>query len=102
MRLVAGGVTGTQWDDVMFQLARWLLRHLNDPRLVLWIAERGGQLQEQWIRQIEHRLDELARLERDGKTSDLDGIRAHAPSAIPEPLMRILWRLLLSGRVKSS
>jgi len=101
MRLVAGAVAGTQWDDVMSQLARWLVRHLNDPRVVLWIAARGGQPHEQWIWQIEHRLDELAQLERDGKTSDLDDIRAHAPNAIPGPLMRTLWRLLLSGRVRS-
>lgn len=101
MRLVAGGIAATQWDDVMFQLARWLVRHLNDPRVVLWIAECGGELHEQWIRQIEHKLEELARLERDGKTSELEDIRAHAPNAIPGPLMRSLWRLLLSGRVKS-
>lgn len=101
MRLVAGGIAATQWDDVMSQLARWLVRHLNDPRLVLWIAERGGQLHDQWIWQIEHMLDDLARLERDGKTSELEEIRAHAPNAIPGPLMRTLWRLLLSGRVKS-
>lgn len=101
MRLVAGVIAGTQWDDVMFQLARWLVRHLNDRRVVLWIAERGGQLHEQLNWLIEHRLDELAKLQRDGKTSDLDDIRAHAPNAIPGPLMRTLWRLLLSGRVKS-
>lgn len=101
MRLVAGGIAATRWDDVMSQLARWLVRHLNDPRLVLWIAERGGHPHEQWIWQIEHRLDELARLERDGKTAELEDIRAHAPNAIPGPLMRTLWRLLLSGRVKS-
>lgn len=101
MRLVAGGVPGTGWDDVMSQLGHWLVRHLNDPRLVLWIAERGGQPHEQWIWQIERKLDEFAQLERDGKTSDLDEIRANAPNAIPGPLMRSLWRLLLSGRVKS-
>lgn len=101
MRLVDGGVAATQWDDVMSQLARWLVRHLNDPRLVLWITERGGQLHEQWVRQIEHSLDDLARMERDGKTSELEIIRVHAPNAIPGPLMRTLWRLLLSGRVKS-
>ena len=101
MRLVSGGIAATQWDDVMSQLARWLVRHLNDPRLVLWIAERGGLLHEQWIWQIEHKLDELAQLERDGKTSELEDIRAHAPSAIPGPLMRTLWRLLLGERVKS-
>lgn len=101
MRLVAWGVAATQWDDVMSQLARWLVRHLNDPRLVLWIAECGGQLHEQWIWQIEHRLDELAQLERDGKSSDLNDIRAHAPNAIPGRVMRTVWRMLLSGRVKS-
>jgi hypothetical protein len=101
MRLVDGGAVATQWDDVMFHLARWLLRHLNDPRLVLWIAEHGGQLHERWIRQIEQKLDELARLERDGKTSELDAIRDDAPAAIPGQPMRTLWRLLLSGRVKS-
>jgi hypothetical protein len=101
MRLVASGIAAPQWDDVMSQLARWLGRHLNDPQLVLWIAERGGQLHEQWIWQIENRLDELAHLQRDGKTSDLDDIRVHAPNSIPGPLMRSLWRLLLSGRVKS-
>lgn len=102
MRLVHGGVMDTQWDEVLFQIGRWLVRHLNDPQLVLWIAERGGQLHEQWIWQIEDKLDEITRLERDGKTSELENIRAHAPNAIPGPLMRILWRLLLSGGVKSS
>lgn len=101
MRLVAGGGAATQWDDVMFQLARWLIRHLDDPRVVLWIAECGGQLHERWIWQIEHRFEELAQMEREDKTSELQDIRAQAPNAIPGPLMRTLWRLLLSGRVKS-
>lgn len=101
MQLANGGMAHSGWDDVMFQLSRWLVRHLNDPQLVLWIAQRGGQLHREWIRQIERTLDELARLERDGKTAELDDIRAHAPNAIPGPLMRTLWRLLLSGRVKS-
>lgn len=59
------------------------------------------ELHEQWIWEIEYKLDELAQLERDGRTPDLDDIRAHAPNGIPGPLMRNLWRLLLSGRVKS-
>lgn len=101
MRLVGGGVSATQWDEVMFQLARWLLRHMNDPRAILWIAEHGGQLHDRWEWLIERRLDELAQLEREGRTADLDEIRAQAPNAIPGPLMRTLWRLLLSGRVKS-
>ena len=101
MVLVSGNITGSQWDDVMFHLARWLVRHLNDPRLVIWIAERGGQLHDRWPWLIEHELDRIASLAREGKTSELDEIRLHAPMAIPGPLMRTLWRLLLSSRVKS-
>jgi len=101
MLLASGGITDSQWDDVMFHLARWLLRHLDDPRLVIWIAERGGPLHGRWQGLIEHELDRFASLEREGKTSELDEIRLHAPKAIPGPLMRTLWRLLLSRRVKS-
>ena len=101
MLLASGGTSGSQWDDVMFHLARWLVRHLDDPRLIIWIAERGGQMHERWLWLIEHELDRFAALERDGKTSERDEILLHAPKAIPGPLMRTLWRLLLSDRVKS-
>ncbi|WP_151636009.1 anti-phage defense-associated sirtuin Dsr1 [Noviherbaspirillum aerium] len=101
MLLAAGGINGSQWDDVMFHLARWLVRHLDDPKLVIWIAQRGGQLHEKWLWLIEHELDRFISLEHAGKTAELDEVRSHAPKAIPGPLMRTLWRLLLSGRVKS-
>ena len=101
MQLVSGGINSSQWDDVMFHLARWLVRHLDDPRLLIWIAERGGQLHDRWSWLIEHELDRFAALECDGKTSELGEIRLHAPKAIPSPLMHTLWRLMLSGRVKS-
>ena len=65
------------------------------------LRRRGGQLHERWVWLIEHQLDELAQLELGGKTSELDDIRAHAPNAIPGPLMRTLWRQLLGGRVRS-
>ncbi len=55
MLLASGGITGSQWDDVMFHLARWLVRHLDDPRLVIWIAQRGGQLHYRWPWLIEDR-----------------------------------------------
>ncbi len=101
MLLASGNIASSQWDDVMFHLARWLVRHLNDPRLVIWIAERGGQLHDRWSWLIEHELDRFASLKREGKVSELDEIRMNAPKAIPGPQMRTLWRLLLSGRVKS-
>jgi len=102
MMLVTGSNNGSQWDDVMLHLARWLLRHLNDPRLVIWIAQRGDHLNDRWPWLIEDKINDLLSKERDGKTAELDAIRSQAPNAIPGPLMRTLWRLLLSERVKSS
>jgi hypothetical protein len=101
MGLVVGGIPNSQWDDVMFHLARWVVRHLNDPRLIVWITENGGQLHERWILLIEHELNRLGQLGRDGNTSELADIRTQAPNAIPGTLMRTLWRLLLTGRVRS-
>lgn len=99
--LASGGVSISQWDDVMFHIARWLVRYLDDPRLIIWIAERGGQMHDRWPWLIEHELDRFAALDRDRKTSERDEILLHAPKAIPSPIMSTLWRLLLSGRVKS-
>ena len=90
------------WDDVMFQIARWLTRHLGDPKLIHWLSEAGGQLHDRWSTLIEKELDRLAALERDGKTTELDAIRANSTNAIPGSMMRTLWRLLLTGRVKSA
>lgn len=101
MALVSGGVADSQWDAVMFHLARWLVRHLNDPELIIWLAQRGSQLHDRWPWLIEHELDRFARLEHEGKTTELDEIRTNAPNAIPGSLMQTLWRLLLTGRVKS-
>lgn len=101
MCIVDAGARGSRWDEVMRQLARWLIRHLDDPVLLLWLVKRGGQLHDHLVWWIEHRLDELAELKRDGNTAELARIRANAPKAIPGPLMRTLWRLLLTGRVKS-
>lgn len=101
MLLASGGKSDSEWDDVMFQMARWLTRHLNDPRLILWIAQRGGQLHDRWRWLIENMLDHFVLLERDGKTDELNDIRLQAPKGIPSPLMCKLWSLLLSGRIKS-
>jgi hypothetical protein len=101
MLLASGGTTSSKWDEVMSHLARWLVRHLGDPRLVIWIAQRGGQLHDRWTWLIEHELERFALLEQEGKTAELEEIRSQAPKAIPDPLMQTLWRLLLSGRVKS-
>lgn len=101
MSLFADSGKELEWDDVMNQLAYWLTRHLNNPDLILWLVKHDGKLHSQFIALVEDELERLARLEQGGKTEKLQAIRADAPDAIPSPTMRILWRLLLSGHVKS-
>ncbi len=101
MCIADAGARSTRWDEVMRQLARWMIRHLDDPTLLLWLAKSGGRLHGDMVRLIENRLSELSKIEREGRTAELDHIRSNAPMAIPRPLMKTLWRLLLTGRVKS-
>lgn len=102
MQLVSEHIAGSRWDNRMYHLARWLVRHLGDHRLIIWIANNGGQLHYHFRTLIEGELDRFAALERDGQNSALNEIRLNAPKAIPHPAMRTLWQLLLGGRVKSN
>lgn len=101
MCLVDASARSSRWDEVMRQLARWLIRHLNDPALLLWLVKSGGQLHSEFASRIDGRLDEIVKLEQEGNIVALEQVRETAPNAIPGPLMRTLWRLLLTGRVKS-
>lgn len=102
MKIVDTGHRSSRWDEVMFQLARWLIRHLDDPKLLLWLIKQGGQLHGDFTRLIENQLRELGTLECSGNTVELERIRGNAPNAIPRSSMRTLWRLLLNGHVKSN
>lgn len=101
MRLVCGGLSETRLDEVLLHLSRWLARHLDDVRLVLWFADHGGRLNDHLARLIENTIDELARKEREGEAAEIARIRAQAPNAVPTAPMRTLWRLLLTGRVRT-
>ena len=102
MTLVGDGAAGSGWDLVMFNLARWLPRHLDDPKLMLWLTKHGGRLRREFAELVEWRLEELGTLESSGNMNELHRIRDNAPRAIPRPAMRTLWRLMLAGRMKSS
>lgn len=101
MVLADAGGTDSQWDYVMFHLAHWLTRHLDDPRLILWLARQGGHPHKQLVWQIEGRLKELDQYEGEGKHDEIERIRNGAPNAIPRPAMRTLWSLVLADRLKS-
>ena len=90
MMLVDESVADSEWDDVMFYLARWLLRHLDDPKLLLWSIRYGGQIHRKFADLVERHLRELDTLEREDNTDELHRIRNNAPRAIPGPAMRTL------------
>ena len=101
MALFNIGAQNSKWDEVMWRLAPWLTRHLNDPALLLRMANRGGSLHYNLVNLIESKLGYLYKLECDGNTTELERIRSNAPNAIPSHPMQTLWRLLLTGRVRS-
>ena len=61
MTLMDDGAAGSGWDAVMCNLARWLLRHLDDPKLMLWLTKHGGRLRREFAGLVEWRLEELSR-----------------------------------------
>ncbi|MFT6915311.1 MAG: hypothetical protein ACJAWL_001616 [Motiliproteus sp.] len=104
MDLVGAWRHECQWDGVMFQVARWLLRHLGNHELILWLARKGGLLNEQFKELVQRRLEELAKLEHqdtDEAKAELAQIRLASPDAIPGPLVKTLWRVVLIGKTKT-
>jgi hypothetical protein len=101
MSLFDGRAYRTGWDKVMTQVARWLSRHLDNPKLLLWLAKRNGILHDELKIWIERALEEVADLERRNDKDGLAKLAAQGPNSIPSPAMRTLWRLLLTGRIRS-
>ena len=100
MALANWGAQEGRLDRVMWQLTRWLNRHLGNPALLLWLVKQGGKLHAEFADRIAYRLDELARLEDRECGEELDRIRKDSPDAIPDKRMRTLWGLVLADRVK--
>ena len=102
MKLNSASDAEHEWDEVIIHLARWLTRHLNDPKLVIWLAEQGGQLHHRFVQLIESKLCQFEDLESIGNDVELKATRKNAPNSIPSLPMRTLWRLLLTGQVIST
>lgn len=100
MCIVDMGTRGSNWDEVMSHLARWLTRHLGDPNLIIWLAKYGGQLHDRFAWLVRSRLEELDQLNAEGNQVELDRLCTDAPNSLPDPLMRTLWRVILAGRLK--
>lgn len=102
MSLLSGYLTMGNWDKVMYQIARWLLRHLNDPQLILWVSRHAGKIHPSFVSLMNYHLSDLDAKSKSVATDELNEIVLHAPNAIPDEFSKKLWRLILSGNVQSS
>lgn len=77
-------------DDVMWQIMQWLCRHLNDPRLLLWLVQNVGTLNPCFCDLIENRMIDSLSYENEDKVDKL------------EPSMERLWNLYLNGFIRTN
>lgn len=91
MSLFSNSMQDGAWDDIMLHLAKWLMKHLNDPRLIIWFFKNGGNIKDKLAMLINLELTRTSQIEKDGKLESLN--------AIPSPFMRKLWRYLVDGRI---
>lgn len=102
MSLLKSYFTQSQWDNVMFQLARWLLRHLNDARLILWVANHSSGLHDNFLNLLNQHFDDLNRKLTSENKEELNKILATIPNGFYDQFALKLWRLIINGRLKSS
>lgn len=98
MSLGSSSYNNVRLDQIMFYLASWLVRHLNDPKLILWIVKQGGVIHENFKFIIKRKIEELSKIDNNTK----EKILLHSPNAIPNSKMKILWQILLNGQVKNN
>ncbi|KLQ93029.1 anti-phage defense-associated sirtuin Dsr1 [Enterobacter kobei] len=101
MMLFAGDNFYTQWDDIMHHLASWLIKYLNEPRLLISLAKSSGELHPLFRRMISDKIAYYSKLEHESKSAELEEIISNSPMAIPCQQMKTLWQLFLSQRVQS-
>lgn len=74
------GWNGSNADNVMDALAKWLARHLEQPEAIFWVIEQGSNLSPLFEQHLRSALKDESHL---------------------KPAMRKLWELVVSGSVRS-
>ena len=97
--IVNRGAAAATLDAPMEQLARWLLRHVNNPKLVLWVARSGGRLHPDFRWKMRQHLDGRT-AEHDRSKSRAVPLETKASDHVSAP-MRKLWELALANRLES-
>lgn len=92
----------TRWDEVMENLAKWIVRQVGNPNLIGLIIKNGYQLHRNLASAIEWGIYMIELYESNGMQAELASIADGAPYAIPCKNMRVLWHLILSQKIKHS
>ncbi|MEP4892461.1 MAG: anti-phage defense-associated sirtuin Dsr1 [Aliiglaciecola sp.] len=92
----------TSWDDVMNNLGDWLIRHLNNEDLVLFILKQGGILNSQFKWKINDKIEEQKQKAKENDNEYFEELRYSSPDAIVSKDMQIVWSLVLAGYCEQS
>lgn len=102
MTIAKSGYHETSWDEVMENLAKWLLQHINNPELILFVSRQGGRLNQQmkWLISSEIRQQDEKRKERD--TEYFRRLSLQSSDRIVSSRMKSLWSIVLAGYTEQS
>lgn len=87
----------TLWDDVMSNLAKWLIKHINNPELILFIVRQGGKLDPKLKHIILNEIKEQDRNRKKGNSQYFEQLNSHSPDRIVSNKMKPLWLVVLAG-----
>ncbi|HMS15229.1 MAG TPA: SIR2 family protein [Planctomycetota bacterium] len=93
LSLVSSKNDGGSLSPVAANFANWLVRHIHDDQLLLWVAKQDGKIHQQFARLIERELPEPQNIVSSGDAS--------TPSQLTQQ-QRKLWALIIAGRVVSA
>ena len=81
------------WDKPMLSIATWLTKYLNNPKLILWAAEKKCTLDKVFSTIIQSQIEHLKNMpEQEKKKLSID-----FPEAIPDKRNTKIWELIING-----
>jgi len=96
MSIVKNEINWLENDRIMDSMAGWLARHVNNPDLIVWISQSGGQLHPRFQDKIIKKLYEIEKNEQ-GEKDNYNKQRNKADER-PDQRMLQLWALVLAGK----
>ncbi|MFA7108558.1 MAG: SIR2 family protein, partial [Sphaerochaetaceae bacterium] len=87
MSIVNSELVSNKCDKIMNWIFQWLLRHLNNPNLIIWVNQNGGNINYNFKEMIIRRLNEISKLEKENCKTELQKIKDNSPDGIPDEAM---------------